>query len=123
MLRPSIGEFAPAARVKAHRNITGEVADRVIASTMWSLFTVAATATRQNSDRRQEALGLGASIKQALRPIKGRLTSQPAPSWRVVAGVLKRRGFQPRTVFDVGVAFGTFELYRAFPDAFYYLVD
>jgi FkbM family methyltransferase len=29
----------------------------------------------------------------------------------------------PRTIFDVGVAFGTFELYREFPDAFYYLVD
>jgi len=37
--------------------------------------------------------------------------------------VLKSRGFQPRTVFDVGVAFGTFELYREFPDAFYYLID
>ncbi|MGH6974728.1 MAG: FkbM family methyltransferase, partial [Stellaceae bacterium] len=51
------------------------------------------------------------------------MTSQPAPSWRVAAAVLKRHGFQPRTVFDIGVAFGTFDLYREFPDAFYYLVD
>jgi FkbM family methyltransferase len=26
-------------------------------------------------------------------------------------------------VFDIGVAYGTYELYRAFPDAFYHLVD
>ena len=32
-------------------------------------------------------------------------------------------GFQPRTVFDIGVGFGTWGLYRAFPDAFYHLVD
>ncbi|MGH6976603.1 MAG: hypothetical protein ACREED_06220 [Stellaceae bacterium] len=39
------------------------------------------------------------------------------------ATVLKRRGWRPRTVFDIGVAFGTYELYREFPGAFYYLVD
>lgn len=90
---------------------------------MRNLFTSVATAARSGTTGREEALGFGASIKQALRPIKGRWTSQPAPSWRIAAGVLKRRGFQPRTVFDVGVAFGTFDLYREFPDAFYYLVD
>jgi len=26
-------------------------------------------------------------------------------------------------VFDVGVAYGTYELYRAFPDAYYHLID
>lgn len=51
------------------------------------------------------------------------MTAPPAPSWHGAAGVLKRRGFAPLTVFDVGVAFGTFDLYREFPDAFYYLID
>jgi len=89
-----------------------------------NLFTSPATAARsKKTDGPDDALGIGASIKQVLRPIKGRLTSPPAPSWRVVAGVLKRRGFQPRTVFDIGVAYGTFDLYREFPDAFYYLID
>lgn len=90
---------------------------------MRSLFTLAATPARPKANERQEALGLGAWIKQALRPIKGRWMPRPAPSWRIAAAVLKRRGFQPRTVFDIGVAFGTFDLYREFPDAFYYLVD
>ena len=89
---------------------------------MRSLFTLA-TATQPKANGPQERLGLRASIKQALRPIKVRWTAPTAPSWRVAAAVLKRRGFQPRTVFDVGVAFGTFELYREFPDAFYYLID
>ena len=31
--------------------------------------------------------------------------------------------FRPATVFDIGVAYGTYELYRAFPDAFYHLID
>jgi len=79
--------------------------------------------TRRKAAGSHDVLGIGASIKQALRPIKGRLTSPPAPSWHTVSAVLKRRGFHPRTVFDIGVAFGTFDLYREFPDAFYYLVD
>lgn len=104
--------------------ITGGIADRMIEQAIVrNLFTSSATAARPKVDGSQDTLGLGASIKQALRPIKGRLTSQPAPSWRVAASVLKRSGFQPRTVFDIGVAFGTFDLYREFPDAFYYLVD
>lgn len=36
---------------------------------------------------------------------------------------MRRRGLLPRTAFDIGVAYGTYELYREFPDAFYYLVD
>ncbi len=44
-------------------------------------------------------------------------------TWPLVLGKLKRRGFQPRTVFDVGVARGTPDLYAAFPDAHYYLID
>lgn len=70
-----------------------------------------------------QAPGLVDSLKQALRPIKARWSRSPAPSWHATAEVMKRRGLRPRTVFDIGVAFGTYELYREFPDAFYYLVD
>ncbi len=36
---------------------------------------------------------------------------------------VKRLGFSPATVIDVGVAYGTPELYEAFPDARFLLVD
>jgi FkbM family methyltransferase len=36
---------------------------------------------------------------------------------------VKRLGFEPATVIDVGVAYGTPELYQAFPDARYLMVD
>lgn len=45
------------------------------------------------------------------------------PAWAFVLRNLKARGFRPRTVFDIGVAHGTPELYAVFPDARYYLVD
>ena len=45
------------------------------------------------------------------------------PAWPVALRKLKRSGFHPRTVFDIGVADGTPDLYAAFPDAQYYLVD
>lgn len=44
-------------------------------------------------------------------------------NWPLVLRKLKQRGFQPRTVFDIGVARGTPDLYAAFPDAHYYLID
>lgn len=58
-----------------------------------------------------------------MRPIKARLARSPTPSWAASLALLKRAGLAPRTVFDIGVAFGTPELYRAFPDAHYMLVD
>jgi FkbM family methyltransferase len=45
------------------------------------------------------------------------------PSWEYCLDHIKTSGFKPETVFDVGVARGTEILYRAFPDAFYYLID
>jgi FkbM family methyltransferase len=36
---------------------------------------------------------------------------------------LKSLGFQPATVIDVGVAYGTSDLWAAFPDAFFVLVE
>lgn len=84
---------------------------------------VGAVAARSNRPPPAETLRVIESIKQKLRPIKARLSRSPAPSWHATAAVLKRHGLLPRTVFDIGVAFGTYELYREFPDAFYYLVD
>jgi FkbM family methyltransferase len=53
-----------------------------------------------------------------------RLASKNAvPSWDVFFEQLKKNNFQPNTVVDVGVAKGTPWLYRAFPEAHFYLVD
>jgi FkbM family methyltransferase len=46
-----------------------------------------------------------------------------APSWETTAALLRRYGVAPRTVFDIGVAEGTPELYTVFPDAEYHLFD
>jgi FkbM family methyltransferase len=46
-----------------------------------------------------------------------------APSWTHALRLLQVHGLAPATVFDVGVAYGTFPLYRAFPKAFYHLID
>jgi FkbM family methyltransferase len=45
------------------------------------------------------------------------------PAWAYVLRSLRDRGFDPRTVFDIGVARGTPELYAAFPQAHYFLID
>lgn len=36
---------------------------------------------------------------------------------------LRDNGFEPKTVFDIGVAWGTPPLYAAFPDSYYYLFE
>lgn len=36
---------------------------------------------------------------------------------------VKRIGFTPKTIFDVGVAKGTRDLYKAFPDSFFVLIE
>jgi FkbM family methyltransferase len=66
--------------------------------------------------------------KRLLRPLLGAATPllQPAGSlalWAAGMRNLRRRGFAPRTVFDVGVAVGTPELYEAFPHARFLLID
>ncbi|HEX2889960.1 FkbM family methyltransferase [Vineibacter terrae] len=45
------------------------------------------------------------------------------PAWPFVLRNLRAQGFEPRTVFDIGVAQGTPELYAVFPDSQYYLID
>jgi FkbM family methyltransferase len=72
------------------------------------------------------ALGqtLKARLKDVLRPLASALPDLSGlPSWPRTMGVLQRCGFSPTTVFDIGVGYGTFPLYQAFPDAFYHLVD
>lgn len=63
-------------------------------------------------------------LKDALRPLASALPDLSGlPSWPRTMGMLHRCGFAPITVFDIGVGYGTFPLYRAFPNAFYHLVD
>lgn len=63
-------------------------------------------------------------LKDVLRPYLSTLPQLSGlPSWSRTMAVLKHHGFAPATVFDIGVAYGTFPLYRAFPDAFYHLID
>jgi FkbM family methyltransferase len=67
---------------------------------------------------------LVARVKDVLRPLEPYFpTVARAPSWRPAFAVLEQHGFWPQTVFDIGVGFGTWGLYRAFPNAFYHLVD
>lgn len=66
-------------------------------------------------------------FKDFLRPHVSRLHStipsrKAGPSWTPSLAVLDRYGLRPATVFDIGVAYGTYELYRAFPDAHYHLI-
>ena len=49
--------------------------------------------------------------------------SAAAPSFERLAGRLKSEGLYPKTVFDIGVAYGTPWLYRAFPAAKFHLID
>ena len=63
-------------------------------------------------------------LKDVLRPWASSLPQLSGlPSWSRTMSVLKHHGFAPVTVFDIGVGYGTFPLYRAFPDAFYHLID
>jgi FkbM family methyltransferase len=68
--------------------------------------------------------GLVTRFKDLLRPYLASVPRWPATlSWQRSFRVLRRYGLRPRTVFDIGVAYGTYELYRAFPDSHYHLFD
>jgi FkbM family methyltransferase len=63
-------------------------------------------------------------LKDILRPLEPYLPERAARlSWQRSLAVLQHNGFKPATVFDIGVGFGTWGLYRLFPDAFYHLVE
>ena len=71
---------------------------------------------------------VAARLKNILRPFAPtakRLLPWLAdmPSWDKSFAVLRHYDLKPATVFDIGVAYGTHELYRAFPDAYYHLID
>jgi len=51
-----------------------------------------------------------------------RRATRPA-TWAGVLDHISESGFKPGTVFDIGVADGTFTLYEAFPDAIHLLVE
>jgi FkbM family methyltransferase len=75
-----------------------------------------------------EETGAVQQLKDFLRPFISRIRSSipnraAAPSWRQSLDILRHHGLSPATVFDIGVAYGTYELYRAFPDAYYHLID
>jgi FkbM family methyltransferase len=64
------------------------------------------------------------NLKNALRPLEPWIPLRtPRLSWSRSLGTLKQYGFEPVTVFDIGVGFGTYGLYQLFPDAFYHLVE
>ncbi|HEX7777272.1 MAG TPA: FkbM family methyltransferase [Parvibaculum sp.] len=67
-------------------------------------------------------------MTRPLRPLSGALWQKlhrigSVAMWVSGLDTLKSQGFRPRTVFDVGVAAGTPDLYAAFPAARYVLVD
>jgi len=77
---------------------------------------------------------IGLAKKTAKRLLKGlgytvsrvnddRPTIENWTNWTRCLELFKKQGFQPKTIFDIGVAAGTPELYAVFPDASYYLVD
>ncbi len=66
--------------------------------------------------------------KLLLQPLLGKATPlirrvNTMVMWPAGLRHLRRRGFAPKTVFDVGVAAGTADLYAAFPDAHLVLID
>src|SRR5207245_892497 len=71
---------------------------------------------------------LSAALKLAnrvLRPLGVRLqrTNAPTRTFADFFGHLERMGFEAQTVIDVGVAYGTPQIYRSFPKADYFLVE
>ncbi|HYM01656.1 MAG TPA: FkbM family methyltransferase [Stellaceae bacterium] len=75
-------------------------------------------------DKIGAAKELATQAKHALRPFEPYLPKRAvAPAPERTFKVLDRYGFRPETVFDIGVGFGTYWLYHAYPEAFYYLVD
>jgi FkbM family methyltransferase len=68
------------------------------------------------------------SIKRSVNALLARhghivATESTVPSFDRFVSLLRRANLMPRTVIDIGVAYGTPWLYKAFPDARYHLVD
>jgi FkbM family methyltransferase len=61
-------------------------------------------------------------LKERLRNYKSSLPGT-TPSWASSLKLLRHYNLSPNTVFDIGVAQGTYQLYRAFPLAKYHLIE
>jgi hypothetical protein len=73
-----------------------------------------AVASSDASEPARTGKRLAAHLKDRLRPLASALPQLSGlPSWARAMGVLKHHGFSPATVFDIGVAYGTFPLYQA----------
>jgi FkbM family methyltransferase len=68
---------------------------------------------------------LAVFLNTALRRIGLRIakTSSPTRTFTDFFEHVKRLGFEPRTVIDIGIADGTPAIYKAYPKAKYYLVE
>jgi len=84
-----------------------------------------APARRPANEARSLSFGaFGRCTNWALRRFGLRLTrADRVPDWNASFGRIKALGFAPKTVFDIGVGTGTPDLYKAFPDAHYVLID
>ena len=68
-------------------------------------------------------MSIVSKVKDILRPHKYKLYPLTKIGWTRSLQNLKRLGFEPKSVFDIGVAHGTWELYAIYPKAFYYLTE
>ncbi len=68
-------------------------------------------------------MSLVSKAKDILRPHKYKILGRPRLSWTRSLKALNQQGFDPKSVFDIGVAQGTWELYAIYPKAFYYLTE
>jgi len=73
---------------------------------------------KKTAKRLLRQLGYAVSRVEGDRP-----TIENWTNWTRCLELFKKQGFQPKTIFDIGVAAGTPELYAAFPNAVYYLID
>lgn len=88
------------------------------------MLAVAGRVFQEGKSMANASGGMVVALKQLVRPLAPSVpTVSLARPWRRAFRLLDHYGFRPSTVFDIGVGFGTYALYRAYPRAFYYLVD
>jgi len=63
------------------------------------------------------------TLKKLIIKFKRIIDRLPYRNMEDVLAHVKKIGFYPKTIIDVGVARGTHELYESFPDAFFVLVE
>ena len=93
-----------------------------------SRCTGAGNGGRYDDKARVRTVIVAQAVKQWMRGLVGAVAPfiepiEPLVLWNTGIAALRRQGFAPRTVFDIGVAQGTPALYAAFPSARFVLVD